>query len=184
MTKIYTRKGDDGTTSLGGGQRVPKDALRVQAYGTVDELNSALGLARALGVSPRLQELLTDIQAQLFGLGSDLCFLEADKARFQIPQVAPAQVDQLERWIDELTEVVGPLTHFILPNGAVGAAQLQVARTICRRAERAALTLSRTEAIGPSDLVFLNRLSDLLFVMARYENHEREVAETLWKRLG
>lgn len=182
MAKIYTRKGDGGTTSLGGGQRVPKDSLRVRAYGTVDELNSNLGLARAHGLSPRLNEMLTVIQHQLFGLGSDLCFLPEDKARFGIQQIDASQVEQFERWIDELTQTVGPLGNFILPDGAVGAAQLHVARTVCRRAEREVLALSRAEAIGPNDLSYLNRLSDLLFTMARYEDHQRGVAETLWQR--
>jgi cob(I)alamin adenosyltransferase len=183
MAKIYTRKGDDGTTSLGGGQRVPKDSLRVRAYGTVDELNSTLGLARAHGLSPRLNELLIVIQNQLFGLGSDLCFLPEDKARSEIPQIEVSQVEQFERWIDELTETVGLLHgNFILPDGTAGAAQLHVARTVCRRAEREVLALSRAEPIGPNDLSYLNRLSDLLFVMARYEDHQRGVAETLWDR--
>jgi cob(I)alamin adenosyltransferase len=182
MAKIYTRRGDDGTTSLGGGQRVSKDSLRVRAYGAVDELNSALGLVRALGVAPRLEEMLAVIQPQLFGLGSDLCFLQADKARLDIPQVEAAQVKQVEHWIDELTETTGPLTDFVLPAGPVSVAQLHVARTICRRAEREVLALAHAEAISPNDLAYLNRLADLLFVMARYESHHRGVAETFWKR--
>jgi len=182
MAKIYTRKGDGGTTSLGGGQRVPKDSLRVRAYGTVDELNSTLGLARAHGLSARLDELLVTIQSQLFGLGADLCFLPEDKGRFGIQQIEASQVEQFERWIDELTETAGQWADFILPAGTVGAAQLHVARTVCRRAERDVLALSRDEAIGPNDLSYLNRLSDLLFVMARYENYQRGVSETLWQR--
>jgi cob(I)alamin adenosyltransferase len=183
MSRIYTRKGDDGTTSLGGGQRVPKDSLRVRAYGTVDELNSTLGLARAHGLSPRLDEWLVVIQNQLFDLGSDLSFLPEDKAHVGISPIEASQVEQLERWIDELTQSLGPMAIFILPGGTPGAAQLHVARTVCRRAEREALALSRTEPIGPNDLPYLNRLSDLLFVMARYENHQRGVAETLWRRI-
>jgi len=184
LTKIYTRKGDEGVTALGGGQRVDKDALRVQAYGTVDELNSALGVALAWGLSPRLQEALTVVQNELFHLGSDLCFLEEDKERFALPQIGERHVKQLEAWIDEFTAVVGPLENFILPGGATGAAQLHMARTICRRAERELIALRRAEATGPHVLPYLNRLSDALFVMARYENHQRGIVEPLWDSLA
>ncbi|RMG96033.1 MAG: cob(I)yrinic acid a,c-diamide adenosyltransferase [Chloroflexi bacterium] len=180
LTKIYTRKGDDGTTSLGSKQRVPKESLRVQAYGTVDELNSHLGLARALGVCARLAEILPIIQNELFHLGSDLCFLEEDKQQYQIPQIEQRHVTQLEAWIDEMTAVVGPLANFILPGGTPAAAQLHVARTVCRRAEREVVALSRQEAVGAFVIPYLNRLSDALFVMARFENHQQGVAETLW----
>jgi cob(I)alamin adenosyltransferase len=182
LTKIYTRRGDDGMTSLGGGQRVPKDSARVRAYGTLDELNSVIGLARAGGLSPRLSAMLPVIQNDLFTLGSDLCFLESDKALYHLAQIESRQVEQLEKWIDELTEAVGALENFVLPDGTVGAAQLHVARTVCRRAEREVLSLARTETAGPQVLPYLNRLSDLLFVMARYENHERGVAEPLWNQ--
>ena len=181
LTKIYTRKGDAGATSLGGGQRVPKDELRVQVYGTADELNSQLGLALATGLSDRLTAVVPRIQNLLFDLGSDLCFLEEDKAKFSLPQVEARHVEELENLIDELNEVVGPLENFILPGGSTGAAHLHVARTICRRTEREATTLSRREAIGEQVLPYLNRLSDALFVMARYENHVRGVDEPLWK---
>jgi cob(I)alamin adenosyltransferase len=180
LTKIYTRKGDEGITSLGGGQRVAKDSLRVTAYGTVDELNSALGIALAYGLVPRLTELLPVIQNELFHLGSDLCFLESDKQQYQIPQIEARHIERLETVIDELTAVVGPLENFILPGGTVGSAQLHLARTICRRAERDAITLSAAEPVGAHVIQYLNRLSDALFVMARYENHERGVDEPLW----
>ncbi|MBI5565737.1 MAG: cob(I)yrinic acid a,c-diamide adenosyltransferase [Chloroflexi bacterium] len=180
LTKLYTRKGDDGTTALGGGQRVPKDSARVTAYGTVDELNSAIGLALALDLSPRLTEILPVIQNELFHLGSDLAFLEEDKAKHPLPQIEERHIDQLEAWIDEFNAIVGPLANFILPGGSIGAAQLHVARTICRRAERAVATLAREEPIGPGVAAYLNRLSDLLFVMARYENRQRDVIEPLW----
>ena len=180
LTKIYTRKGDDGSTGLGGGQRVAKDSPRVAAYGTVDELNSAIGVALAHGLVPRLAKALPPIQNELFHLGSDLCFLEEDKGKWPIPQIEPRHVDALEALIDELNEVVGPLANFILPGGSPGAAYLHVARTICRRAERDVLTLSRLEPIGQHAMKYLNRLSDALFVMARYENHQRGVAEPLW----
>jgi cob(I)alamin adenosyltransferase len=184
LTKIYTRKGDEGVTALGGGQRVDKDALRVQAYGTVDELNSALGIALAGGLSPRLREALTIVQNELFHLGSDLCFLEEDKQRFDLPQIGERHVRQLESWIDEFAAVVGPLENFILPGGSMGAAQLHLARTICRRAERELIALRRAEAIGPYVLPYLNRLSDALFVMARYENRQRGIVEPLWDSLA
>jgi cob(I)alamin adenosyltransferase len=180
LTKIYTRKGDEGFTSLGGGQRVAKDSLRVIAYGTVDELNSALGMALAHGLVPRLAELLPTIQNELFHLGSDLCFLESDKEQYQIPQIEARHVETLEKLIDELTAVVGPLENFILPGGSVGAAHLHLARTICRRAERDVITLSAAEPVGAYVIQYLNRLSDTLFVMARYENYERGINEPLW----
>lgn len=181
LTKIYTRTGDAGMTGLGGGRRVAKDTARVRAYGTVDELNSALGVALALGLDERLAGELSRIQNELFDLGSDLCWPEDDARRAAIPTVQPKHVDQLERTIDELNAVVGPLANFLLPGGTPGAAQLHVARTICRRAEREAITLSHDEPVGEHVLPYLNRLSDALFVMARYENHARGVAEPLWQ---
>lgn len=180
LTRIYTRRGDDGTTGLGGGQRVAKDTLRVATFGTVDELNASLGVAIANGLVPRLAEVLPVIQNELFHLGSDLCFLEADKSAFRIPQIEARHVEALERVIDELNDVVGPLENFVLPGGAPGAAQLHVARTVCRRAERDAIALARQEPIGAFVVAYLNRLSDALFVMARYENHERAIAEPTW----
>jgi cob(I)alamin adenosyltransferase len=181
LTKIYTKTGDSGLTGLGGGRRVPKDSARVRAYGTVDELNSAIGLALALGLSERLVTELATIQNELFDLGSDLCWPSDDERRERIPTVQSRHVERLERLIDELNEVVGPLTNFLLPGGTTGAAGLHVARTICRRAERETLALSHDEAIGDLVLPYLNRLSDALFVMARYENHVRGVAEPLWR---
>ncbi len=180
LTKIYTRMGDDGTTSLGGGQRVPKDHPRVRAYGTVDELNSQIGLAIALGVGARLSGVLAPIQNQLFNVGSDLCFLEEDKQKFALPQIEPRHIEALENVIDELNEILGPLQNFILPGGSPGAAALHVARTLCRRAEREVLTLVMSEKIGELVLPYLNRLSDALFVMARYANWENGVSESLW----
>lgn len=181
LTKIYTRTGDAGMTGLGGGRRVAKDAARVRAYGTVDELNSAIGLALALGLVERLSDELGRIQNELFDLGSDLCWPDDDERRGAIPTVQPKHVERMERLIDELNGVVGPLTNFLLPGGTPGAAQLHVARTICRRAEREAITLSHEEPIGDLVLPYLNRLSDALFVMARFENHERGVPEPLWQ---
>ena len=181
LDRIYTKTGDEGLTGLGGGRRVPKDSPRVRAYGTVDELNSAIGVALALGLSDRLVDELGRIQNELFDLGSDLCWPSDDKRRERIPTVLPHHVERLETLIDDLNEIVGPLTNFLLPGGSPGAAQLHVARTICRRAERETITLAREEATGDLVLPYLNRLSDALFVMARYENHERGVAEPLWQ---
>jgi cob(I)alamin adenosyltransferase len=181
LTKIYTKKGDSGTTALGGGQRVPKDTLRVVVYGTVDELNSQIGVALAIGLCDRLAEVLPEIQNELFDVGSDLCFLEEDKAKYPLPQLEARHVARLEALIDEMTAVVGPLQNFILPGGSLGAAQLHVARTVCRRAEREATTLAREEGIGSQVLPYLNRLSDALFVMARFENYQQAVPEPLWR---
>lgn len=184
LTKIYTRQGDEGLTSLSGGQRVPKDSLRVATYGTVDELNSAIGVALASGLCERLAEVLPPIQNELFHLGSDLSFLEEDKAKYTIPQIESRHVVNLESLIDEMSAVVGPLQNFILPGGSIGAAHLHMARTICRRAERDVITLSREEPIGAYVIQYLNRLSDALFVMSRYENHIRGVAEPLWDSMA
>lgn len=181
LTKLYTKKGDNGTTGLGGGQRVAKDHLRVTAYGEVDELNSQLGVVLAVGVSDRLAEVLPKIQNELFDLGSDLCFLEEDKQTYKLPQIEERHVVWLEGLIDELSAIVGPLANFILPGGSLASAQLHVARTVCRRAERSVTTLSHEAAIGEFVLAYLNRLSDALFVMARYENYARSIPEPLWK---
>ena len=181
LDKIYTKTGDAGMTGLGGGQRVPKDSQRVGTYGTVDELNSQIGVALATGLCERLTTELTLIQNELFDLGSDLATPASSQARHPVPTVEPRHIEKLERLIDELNEVVGPLTNFLLPGGSPGAAQLHVARTVCRRAEREATTLARDETIGATVLPYLNRLSDALFVMARYENHQGGVAEPLWR---
>lgn len=184
LTKIYTRKGDEGTTSLGSGQRVNKDSLRVVAYGDVDELNSVIGVALSVGLSAPLDTVLLDVQNELFHLGSDLCFLEEDKGQYQIPQIEARHVERLEAVIDELVGVVGSLENFILPGGSLSASQLHVARTVCRRAERNVIALAREEAIGGYVIQYLNRLSDALFVMARYENNQRGVAEPLWDSMA
>lgn len=180
ITKVYTRTGDDGSTGLGGGQRVPKDGNRVEAYGTVDELNSSLGLARAAGLDPRLDAALAKIQNELFHLGSDLCILEEDKKRYAVPQIEERHVEALEELMDGLSETLPYLDNFILPGGSEGASRLHVGRTVCRRAERDVLRLSREEAVGEFVVPYLNRLSDALFVMARYENVAKGVGDVLW----
>lgn len=180
LTKIYTRKGDDGSTSLSGGQRVAKDSLRVDAYGTVDELNAVIGVALTVGLTEDLATALKQIQNELFHLGSDLSFREEDKARFEIPQIEQRHIDAIEALIDRYVGEVGPLQNFILPGGSAGAAHLHVARTVCRRAERSVVSLAREEEVGTWVVGYLNRLSDALFVMARYENLQQDVAEPLW----
>lgn len=180
LTKIYTRKGDQGETALGTKQRVPKDNVRVNAYGVVDELNSMIGVAMAQGLSARLMQSLPAIQNELFHLGSDLAFPPEDKEQFEVPRIEQRHVDALEALIDELNAEVGPLDNFILPGGSPGAAFLQAARTVCRRAERVVVTLARQEDPGELTQAYLNRLSDALFVMGRYENKQRDVDEPLW----
>ena len=180
LTKIYTRKGDLGETSLGTKQRVPKDHARVVAYGAVDELNSMIGVAIAQGVSERVLKCLSGVQNELFHLGSDLAFPPEDRENLVVPRIEQRHVDALEALIDELNDALGPLENFILPGGAPGAAYLQLARTVCRRAERAVVTLAKQEDPGELTLAYLNRLSDALFVMGRYENMQQAVNEPLW----
>ncbi|PID85025.1 MAG: ATP:cob(I)alamin adenosyltransferase [Chloroflexi bacterium] len=180
LTKIYTKKGDAGDTSLAGGQRVAKESRRIQAYGTVDELNAQLGMALALGLCERLTAVLPGIQNELFNLGSDLAFLEEDKQKYELPGIGGVDVAKIEELIDEMNAVVGSLENFILPGGTKGAAQLHVARTVCRRAERDVIALSREEPVGEFVVPYLNRLSDALFVMSRYENKQAGQAEPLW----
>ena|SRR2546426_5966865 len=180
ITKVYTRTGDDGRTGLGGGQRVDKDSPRIEAYGTVDELNSQIGVALASGLCEPLAAALGSIQNDLFHLGSDLCTLETDKQRRPVPRIEERHVAALEKVIDRLSEELPPLENFVLPGGCAGAAQLHVARTVCRRAERLVVALARRESVGAQTVPYLNRLSDALFVMARYENRKQGVPDILW----
>jgi cob(I)alamin adenosyltransferase len=180
INRVYTRAGDDGSTALGGGQRVPKDSLRIEAYGTVDELNSVIGVAVAAGLHESMRERFFVIQQVLFNLGSDLAILEEDKQRFAVPQVEARHVDDLERWMDEWNEDLEPLRSFVLPGGDLATAQLHVARTVCRRAERCAIALSRAEPMGKHVIPYLNRLSDLLFVASRYQAKLNGKGDILW----
>jgi cob(I)alamin adenosyltransferase len=180
ITRVYTRTGDDGTTGLGAGGRVPKDSPRIESYGTVDELNSQIGVALAAGLTEEVSAALQTIQNELFHLGSDLCILEEEKERVPAPRIEERHVVALESLMDRLSESLPPLENFVLPGGCLGAAHLHVARTVCRRAERLVITLSRREKIGPFTIRYLNRLSDALFVLARAENHRRGVADVLW----
>ena len=178
--KIYTKTGDDGTTSLFDGTRVAKTHPRVMAYGTVDELNAHLGAARASGLDTELGDRVTHIQRDLFALGARLADPRHTIAgRVTKASIADADVARLEGWIDTLEAELPPLRHFILPGGSPAGAALHVARTVCRRAEAAALAVGATE-VEPVVLVYLNRLSDLLFVMARAANHRAGVSEQTW----
>jgi cob(I)alamin adenosyltransferase len=181
LTKLYTRTGDDGTTRLGAGTEVSKDSLRVEAYGTVDELNACLGFVASIGVCDRLAPELNALQNQLFDLGGDLATPLSEQPEFHVPRIEVRHVDALERLIDELTEAVGPLENFILPGGTQAAAALHMARTLCRRAERRIIALGRVEDIGEQMVPYVNRLSDALFVMSRFENLQAEVPEPLWE---
>ncbi|HVK37593.1 MAG TPA: cob(I)yrinic acid a,c-diamide adenosyltransferase [Candidatus Kapabacteria bacterium] len=180
--RIYTRTGDDGTTGLFGGARVAKDSLRIEGYGDVDELNSALGLARAQGLRRDHDELLGLVQEQLFILGADLATpLRGEDRRPAVPRVTAAEVVCLEQAIDDLEENLPALTSFILPGGTPAGATLHLARTICRRAERRIVALLHQEPeTGPLPLQYVNRLSDMLFVLARAVNHAAGVAEHPW----
>jgi cob(I)alamin adenosyltransferase len=180
LTKIYTRTGDDGTTALGTTRRVSKDHPRITAYGIVDELNALLGLALAQDLDKRLMEALSVIQNQLFHLGSILAFPPDEARQVEVPRIETRHVEFLESLIDELNEALEPLKNFALPGGGEGAATLHVARTVCRRAERALVTLSKVEVVEPDSLKYVNRLSDALFVMARYENKQKGIDETIW----
>jgi cob(I)alamin adenosyltransferase len=178
--KIYTKTGDAGETSLFDGTRVPKTDPRVVAYGEVDEVQACLGLAAAAGLDPELRDIVVSLQRDLFALGARL----ADPAHRIAPRVTKIVIDdesiaRLEGWIDALERDVPPLRHFILSGGALPGATLHLARTVCRRAERAALALP-AEQVEPVVRIYLNRLSDLLFVMARAANHRAGVPETQW----
>ena len=179
ITRVYTRTGDDGTTGLGIRARVRKDSARVEAYGAVDELNSAVGVAVAAGVSARVGGSLGRVQQELFHLGSDLC-VPPDGDAPQVPRIEERHVHGLEKTIDALQKDLEPLANFVLPGGCPAAAALHLARTICRRAERRLVTLGATETVGAPALTYVNRLSDALFVMARYENQMRGEADVLW----
>ncbi len=181
LTKIYTRAGDDGTTGLVGGQRVSKDSPRVWAYGTVDELNSSIGLARAFKPDRKADAALARIQNELFNLGAELATLPRD-IRQGMPRVGRKEITALERLMDELNAELGPLKEFVLPGGCEASAALHQARTICRRAERFCVRLARDEKIGEFVVPYLNRLSDALFVLARWANKARGVKETFWQK--
>lgn len=178
--KIYTRKGDSGETSLFGGSRVSKSSARIEAYGTVDELNSVVGLAASYSLSPKGTVLIKKVQEYLFILGADLATPPSSRTR--INRIGEEEIEALEHAIDEMEEGLAPLKNFILPGGSQAGATLHVARTVCRRAERAAVACSKNEEeVSDETVKFLNRLSDFLFVLARYENNYAGTPEETWK---
>ena len=188
INRVYTRKGDQGETGLVGGQRVPKDSPRIEAYGTVDELNAFLGAARCtvnqlVAQEPRLAGLgaiLLRVQHELFNLGSILATLPEDVHPRQ-PRVTDTEIILLEKGMDAMNEDIPPLRSFVLPGGSRIDAELHIARTVCRRAERACVALARVESVPPETIRYLNRLSDALFVWARWAAHTSGAAETLWE---
>jgi cob(I)alamin adenosyltransferase len=180
LSRIYTKTGDQGETSLGDGARVPKDHPRVAAYGAVDELNAVLGMLASLPTPPPEQELLKAIQNDLLDLGGDLCVpLQKDEVPGTHLRIQPAQFEKLERAIDRLNADLPPLRSFVIPGGPPAAAWAHVARTVCRRAEREVISLGRQEPLNPNAVIYLNRLSDFLFVLARVADR-KEQAEELW----
>ena len=181
--KIYTKTGDSGETALFAGGRVPKTHLRMEACGSVDELNSQLGLARANEPSRQVDAWLEAVQNQLFHLGADMATPLDAKARW-ITRISADDIAWLEAGIDEMTESLPPLRNFILPGGTTAAAQIQLARTVCRRAERVIAALADSEDIGKHALPWINRLSDWLFTLARYENALAGESETKWALRG
>jgi cob(I)alamin adenosyltransferase len=177
--KIYTKTGDRGQTSLFGGKRVAKDALRIEAFGTVDELNSVIGICRSARVPRKLDRVLEAIQSDLFTLGADLA---APAASRRVPRISRSDVTRLESSIDAMEKNLPRLRNFILPSGGRTASMLHFARAICRRAERRIVRLARSEKVGPLTIVYLNRLSDFLFVAARAESARTRNPETRWDR--
>lgn len=188
ITRVYTRTGDQGETALVGGTRVPKDSLRIEAYGTVDELNAAVGLARAFNqeapataARDRLEVILQRIQNELFDLGSELA-TPPDAFREGMFRVGDSEIAALERLMDDCEQDLEPLNSFVLPGGGRVSAFLHQCRTVCRRAERIVLRLQRDEAIGSGPLRYLNRLSDLFFVLSRWIGKHDGEREFLWER--
>jgi cob(I)alamin adenosyltransferase len=179
LTRIYTRAGDTGETSLGDGSRVRKTDPRIEAYGTVDELNSLLGLALAGPLPDDFRPWLAEVQNDLFDLGADLS-VPLDDPRERL-RTSRAQVERLEALCDLVNERLEPLRSFVLPGGTEAAARLHVARAACRRAERLAVALAAESGVNPDALAYLNRLSDLLFILARAANAEADIPEPLWK---
>ncbi|HVZ47802.1 MAG TPA: cob(I)yrinic acid a,c-diamide adenosyltransferase [Gemmatimonadaceae bacterium] len=180
--KIYTRTGDDGRTALFGGGRVTKDDLRVQAYGDVDELNAVIGQARSVEMMPRIDEVLAPVQRDLFAIGALLATPHPEDHRKQLEKakLTDRRIAQLEQAIDDGEEELEPLKAFIMPGGTAKASALHVARTVCRRAERSVVRLRQSEEVPQIVVVYLNRLSDLLFVLARVANRRAGAGEVTW----
>jgi len=177
--KIYTKTGDQGTTSLYGGRRLPKDDLRIEAYGTIDELNAQLGLLAVTCQLPVWEARLTAIQSLLFTIGSHLA-ADPEKSGLKLPPIPVGKELELESMIDEMESSLPPLKNFILPGGNVASAQAHICRTVCRRAERRLVSLISQESVNPEIVVYLNRLSDFLFVFARHLSHQAGGREIAW----
>lgn len=180
--KIYTKTGDKGETSLHGGKRVSKSSLRIDTYGTVDELNSVIGICRALNPPQQVDDALVKIQNQLFTLGADLASPLSNTKNKDVPRITEEDSKFLEELIDKLDSEIKPLRSFILPGGSLLSAQIHFARTVCRRAERLVVQLSKKEKIGKHPIIYLNRLSDFLFVLARWVNHLQNENEIIWTK--
>lgn len=184
--KIYTKTGDDGTTALFGGTRVPKHHIRIESYGTVDELNSWIGLIRDQEIDARYQKTLIHIQDRLFTLGAILAtdpkkaILKSGKERLNIPKISEVDIQKLELEMDDMNDELPPMTHFVLPGGHTTVSYCHIARTVCRRAERLTTYLHESEAVAPLVLQYLNRLSDYLFVLARKLSHDLRADEIQW----
>jgi len=178
--KIYTKTGDRGDTALYGGERVPKDDPRIDAYGSVDELNSVLGLVRTDEVPEAVDRVVGVLQEQLFIVGADLATPPGKQTAVKVPRIAAGHTALLEKFIDESEEALPALKNFILPGGSTASARLHFARGVCRRAERLTVHAARSHSINPEVIVFLNRLSDLLFVLARRINYENGHPDVPW----
>ena len=184
--KIYTKTGDKGTTALFGGTRVPKHHIRIESYGTVDELNSHLGLIRDQDINPHYKNILIDIQDKLFTVGAILAtdpekaVLKSGKERLNIPKISSETIQLLEHEMDAMNEALPPMTHFVLPGGHQTVSFCHIARCVCRRAERLASALNDLEPFQPESLMYLNRLSDYLFVLARKLSYDLQADEIKW----
>ncbi len=180
--KIYTKTGDKGTTSLIGGTKVPKSHLRIEAYGTVDELNSYIGLCKDLLTDTQGQKILLEVQDRLFTIGSSLACDPIKEPKMRIPDLTETDVELLEKEMDRMNETIPPMKNFILPGGHITLSQLHIARCVCRRAERCCVRLE-TESQEVEEIIikYLNRLSDYLFVLCRYAGHQLNISEIPWK---
>lgn len=181
--KIYTKTGDEGKTSLFGGERVEKNHLRLEAYGTIDELNSVLGVSSSFNNDELVKKIIYEIQNSLFRVGSELATPPEVKSK-AIVSISSEEITNIENVIDDIELKLNPLQNFILPGGSKSASFLHLARTICRRAERKIIELDLNESINPDIIVYINRLSDLLFVLARFANHLSSTPEIGWKQRG
>ena len=180
ITRDYTRNGDEGCTIAGSGEKISKSDIRINACGAIDELNSYLGIVHALQLSDEVKMAISKVQNDLFILGSDLCFTKEYKKKTPVPVIRERHLKGLETRINIISGYLEPLKNFITPSGSLQASHLQYARTICRRAERVVVSLSEKDKVNPEAIKYLNRLSSLLFVSARYENKRQRISEKYW----